>query len=267
MVSFGQPQLVHHSQPLIVDFLVMRKSTNLKPQIFVLANELVYSPSKLFEVSAKDGVILQSYFNRGGCTIISHKDINLDGNEELLLGGLNDGFDEACLVVLDPSSIGGSSPVPPIETPPQGTRGREMYYILFPRWGRDIQSGHKLYNVVGRLINPQGSGIDVAVDEVLMDPDNGQEVRASLFFGLDSTLRAERIMADDAVIRIGSVLYKQGKIKGPISNDSFTSLRDSVLYWDGESFLNQPTMNTHYKTPLTPAQSSNPAVIKSSWSR
>jgi hypothetical protein len=248
MISFGQPGTARHSRPKIIDFLVMRKSAGAKPQIFILTNEQIYSPTKLLEVSAEDGSIMQSYFNRGGCSILLQKDIDLDGKEELLLCGVNDGFNRACLAVLDPSRIGGCSPLPPSEMPPEGTGGQEMYYILFPRW--QIQPGgrRRLYNYVRRLVDLQGSGVDVAVAEYLDDPRTGGDAACSVYFALGRTLSVDRIMVDDTAIEISQLLYKQGKIKAPVTSATFASLKDSVLYWDGNKFVNTPTMNEKYKT-------------------
>jgi hypothetical protein len=55
-------------------------------------------------------------------------------------------------------------------------------------------------------------------------------------------------MADDNVIEVGQLLYKQGKIKAPVTSATFASLKDSVLYWNGSKFVNTPTMNGNYKT-------------------
>ncbi len=252
MVSPGQTKTAHHARPRIADFLVMRKSPGFRPQIFVLANEVVYSPTKVFEVSASDGTILQSYFNRGGCSNFIHKDVDLDGNEELLLGGVNDGFNRACLAILDPGSMRGYSPVPPNEMPPGGSGGGEMYYILFPRWGLGQNGGLQIYNHVGQLVDPQGGGIDIAVTEYLLDPGNLQEVEGSLYFSLGPRLSVDRIMADDTVIRIGKLLHKQGKLAAAVTNASFSSLKDSLLFWDGDRFVNTPTMNRNYKNPAAP---------------
>jgi hypothetical protein len=249
-VSPGQSKTTHHARLQIVDFFVMRKSPAHRPQIFVLANEMIYSPTKLFEVSAADGTILQSYFNRGGCRHLLHKDVDLDGNEELLLAGVNDGFNRACLAILDPGSMRGYSPVPPGEMAFDESGGGEMYYILFPRWGLGSQAGKQIYNYVGGLVDPQGGGIDVAVKEMLQDPDSIQYFASALYFSLGPTLVVDRIMADDTVIRIGNLLHKQGKLAAAVTNESFSSLKDSLLYWNGDRFVNTPAMNTHYKPPV-----------------
>lgn len=252
MVSPGQMKTAHHARPRIIDFFVMRKSTGSRPQIFVLANEVIYSPTKVFEVSARDGTILQSYFNRGGCSNFMHKAIDRDGNEELLLGGVNDGFNRACLAILDPENIRGYSPVPPGEMPPGGSGGGEMYYILFPRWGLGDHAGQHIYNYVEQLLDPQGDGIDVAVTEHLQDPGNLQDFEGKLYFSMGPGLSVDRIMADDTVIRIGNLLHKQGKLAAAVTNASFSSLKDSLLFWDGDRFVNTPTMNRHYKNPAAP---------------
>jgi hypothetical protein len=248
MISLGQSGSARHNRPKIVNFLVMRKSPEARPQIFVLTNEEIYSPTKLLEVNAKDGRIMQSYFNRGGCSILLQKDVDLDGKEELLLCGVNDGFNRACLAVLDPSRIGGCSPLPPSEMPPEGTGGQEMYYILFPRWQILPGGRQRIYNYVQRLIDLQESGVDVGVTEYLADPRTGEDAVSSVYFALGRTWSVERIMADDNVIEVGQLLYKQGKIKAPVTSATFASLKDSVLYWNGSKFVNTPTMNGNYKT-------------------
>jgi hypothetical protein len=65
-------------------------------------------------------------------------------------------------------------------------------------------------------------------------------------------LSVDRIMADDTVIRIGNLLHKQGKLAAAVTNASFSSLKDSLLFWDGDRFVNTPTMNRHYKNPAAP---------------
>ena len=248
MISFGRQGIVRHNRPEIVDFLIMRRSPGVTPQIFVLAAEQIYSPTKLFEVNPKDGTILQSFFNRGGCSKMSHKDIDLDGKEELLIAGVNDGFNRACLAVFDPGKIGGCSPLPPNEMPPEGTGGQEEYYILFPRWQILPGGRQRIYNYVQRLIDLQESGVDVGVTEYLADPRTGEDAVSSVYFALGRTWSVERIMADDYVIEVGQLLYKQGKIKAPVTSATFASLKDSVLYWNGSKFVNTPTMNGNYKT-------------------
>jgi hypothetical protein len=125
-----------------------------------------------------------------------------------------------------------------------------MYYILFPRWGLGRNAGQQIYNYVGGLVDPQGGGIDVAVKEMLQDPDSIQYFASALYFSLGPTLVVDRIMADDTVIRIGNLLHKQGKLAAAVTNESFSSLKDSLLYWNGDRFVNTPAMNTHYKPPV-----------------
>jgi hypothetical protein len=253
MISFGRQGIVRHNRPEIVAFLVMRRYSGARSQIFVLASEQIYSPTKLFEVNPKDGTILQSFFNRGGCSKMSHKDIDLDGKEELLIAGVNDGFNRACLAVFDPGKIGGCSPLPPNEMPPEGTGGQEEYYILFPRWQIQPDARRRLYNSVQGLVDLQGGGVDVRVTEYLADPHTGEDVASSLYFALGRRLSVDRIMADDTAIDFSQILYKEGKIKAPVTSATFASLKDSVLYWDGKKFVNTPTMNENYKTAASAA--------------
>jgi hypothetical protein len=60
-------------------------------------------------------------------------------------------------------------------------------------------------------------------------------------------------MADDTAIDFSQILYKEGKIKAPVTSATFASLKDSVLYWDGKKFVNTPTMNENYKTAASAA--------------
>ena len=63
------------------------------------------------------------------------------------------------------------------------------------------------------------------------------------------TLSVDRIMADDNAIGLGNRLYKQGKLAAPVTNASFSSLKDSLLYWDGDRFVRTPSMNKYYRNP------------------
>jgi hypothetical protein len=252
MPSFGKAGTARHTRPVIYDVQVFRARPGERLQIFALAVEQVYSPSKLFELSAADGTILSSFNNKGGCDLFLHADIDRDGRQELMLGGLNDGFNKACLAILDPARVSGCSPLPEGMEWQGGSGGSELYYLLFPRWGPLEMLPQRLYGSVGRIIVNQDGSIDVGVKEALPEPPKAESVNCYLYFGLSPDLAVHRLLLDDSARSIGENLYRQGTIKSPLTSELFESLKDSVVYWDGVRFVNRPTKNSELVVSAAP---------------
>jgi len=51
---------------------------------------------------------------------------------------------------------------------------------------------------------------------------------------------------DDVHSEFHKKLEKEGKLTKKLDEKYYEDLRKSILYWDGEKFVNYPTMNRRY---------------------
>lgn len=103
-------------------------------EIFVIACHKIYFPCRTLILNHK-GKLLGEYWNSGHIRCAEFLDLDKDGIKEIILGGLNNCYQKACLVILDPSQMKGSSPSEKGSrySSEELTTGIEKYYILIPQ--------------------------------------------------------------------------------------------------------------------------------------
>jgi len=249
-VSFGPKDANRHSRGGVVDFTCLRRTPGAPPQTFILWSQETFSPGKLAEVRPSDGTVLHSFFNKGGCCVLRHADIDGNGVEELLVGGVNDGFNKAFLAVLDPARIDGYAPVPAEYAPAGIGESPLLYYLLFPYSPLPAHLRTPAYGTMINLIIAPGRPIQANVREWLFDPGNAHTVMASIYFAMDSTLRITGVMPDDVMLVLAKQNGRAGRPGLPPGTTTFDALKDSVLYWDGEEFSRTPVVDARYQLSL-----------------
>jgi len=68
----------------------------------------LYYPDQVVLLST-DGRVLREYWHSGVLTQIALADVDGDGKNEIVLGGVNNGYRAATLIVLDPGGFSGAS--------------------------------------------------------------------------------------------------------------------------------------------------------------
>lgn len=210
----------------------------------VLAN--LFYPTTILRFDASTGKLLEEYWHSGNLFTMKHRDIEDDRNEEIFISGCNNGYDLACLSVFDSRNILGHSPAPPAYTPIGIPNGSEKYYILFPR--TDIKAFTDFKRNVSKSLYFTKEGLlRVYVSEQF--PAN---LSYTLFYYFDSTMKCVRVDADDRYIIFHRQLEAEGKLTRKVDYEYFEDLRRQVQYWDGEKFVNYPTMNKKYIATTNP---------------
>jgi hypothetical protein len=245
MLSFGDSTVLQHSRTVIEDFFTVKKNNSSRLQLFILARDRVFSPTKLFEVDPKGGAELQSYFNRGQCKKVMTYDIDNDGVKEIIFAGINDGYNRACLAVLDPSHINGFAPVPDRFIPVNSERAQEKYYVLFPMSVFGQRYGIAPYNEVHEVELTSQQQLLVHVKELVRDFE-GNERDVQLLYSLTSTMQVFSIAAGDGFFQFNDYLVKKGILKESLLPHYVNQLKDSLQYWDGGTFVHVPTVNKWY---------------------
>ncbi|MBI4810960.1 MAG: hypothetical protein HY800_05885 [Ignavibacteriales bacterium] len=86
--------------------------------------------------------------------------------------------------------------------------------------------------------------IRVSTQEVAHDP----LFYSRIIYTFNKNFEVVAILAVDGFIKIHNKLEKEGKLKQTYNQAYLKSLKDSIKYWDGEKFVNTPTMNKKYNS-------------------
>jgi hypothetical protein len=108
-----------------------------RPEVLVLSFQKLDWPCQVVLLDA-DGRLKGEYWNTGYIMDANAGDIDLDGQKELILSGVNNEYARGCLAVFKPGQLQGQSPQMSEEfRSSQLGPGKEAAYIVFPR--SDVQ--------------------------------------------------------------------------------------------------------------------------------
>ena len=210
-----------------------------QPEILVIAIHDGYYPTDVVRLFPSNGNLLGEYWLSGDVTRVDHRDIDGDGVEELVLTGENNGYDRASLAILDPTRITGHTPAPPDYTPQGIPSGLEKYYVLFPRNDLAPLAQFKR-NEVRAFVAEEKSSFRVYVGELV------QGGWYSVIYHFNSALECIRVDGEDGFVTVHHKLEADAKLTKKLDARYYEDLRQGVQYWDGEKFVNIPTMNKRY---------------------
>lgn len=208
-------------------------------QVIALAAHFPWIPNAIVQLNAKDGSFLGEYWHAGNAEQFEHKDIDGDGIEELLFAGKNSFFNRASLAVLDARLMAGHAPVPAEDTPTGIGAGTEKHYILFP--ASDLEKYWTESNFAHDVYSTESGLIDVVIFESVKGKDGGE-----LHYYFDSTMTCVRVSGSNSFLDMHQRMEHEGAVTGKIDGRYYDELRKGVQYWDGDKFVNSPTVNRHY---------------------
>jgi hypothetical protein len=216
--------------------------SNGKYEIAFSAHHITWWPSVIGLLDAKDGRTLSEYWHPGWIKL-SVKDVDGDGKDEIIALGYNNAFNRNVLAVLDPRKISGCAPATPEYTPQGMIQAAEKFYILLP--------DPDLFELPNRLSVAQGAyrveSADLEVRTVRYFSGGSVGNRAAeVFFDFDDRLNCVKVKVADEFVNLHRQFKKEGKIKTKLDDQYFENLRREVMYWDGQKFVKEPTMNKKY---------------------
>ncbi|MDP2207770.1 MAG: hypothetical protein Q8K98_03215 [Bacteroidota bacterium] len=243
-IAFGKLDFTAYSTWLIVNIFVVNNNKSGKSKLFALALQRMYSPSKLFEINPTDGTELQSYWHRGVLYSMITMDLDNDGREEIILGGVNNNFDRACIAVLEPENINGyTSPL--TENIPHGiSRATEKYYLLLPFTNLGQLLSVTTYNCIS-VIEIVGNNLFRAYTEEIYGREEYDGKGIIYTFG--EGMKVKTLLGDASFQKLHKQYEKEGNLSQKYGPEYLQSLKDSIKYWDGEKFVNTPTINKFYQ--------------------
>ena len=203
-------------------------------------------PCVLVKLDARNGRPLGEYWHPGYLTALNHKDIDGDGVEELMFGGVNNAYGLGALVILDPRHFSGHAPGTQDYIPLGVPEASEKYYLLFPR---NDMAKVALDNkgIVGE-ITPRADGtLQIGAGERVSAM--GSQGAAAYYF--DNQMRVVRLLPGDEFRAFHDRMVAEGKLTRKLDEQYYKELREGVRYWDGERFVKNPTMNKKYTEVAT----------------
>ena len=215
----------------IIDTLTIQNS---KALLLRARNEPNF-PNAVFMLDLKTGKRLDSLntlWNAGGITNSILGDFNEDGKKELVLGGINNGYECAVFFSVNLDRIKGQTPSKDRYVFKDIQKALLNNYILLP---------HTDY---GKLIFRH----NVVPYNTLFFDSKSKEFQVSTYEGLDNPIlfhyRFDKnfnflwVDCADNAQQLRDSLVSQGILRPPYTNTNeyFKILKDQIRYWDGEKF-------------------------------
>lgn len=144
-------------------FLVLKNPGEMQPRIYVTSHHHSFYPNQV-AVLDHQGKLVGEYWHSGHLSHLVATDLDGDGVQELVLGGINNGYKAATVVVLDSRNVSGAS-VQPAGDPRRLGRfpdACEKARLIFPR--SCINRKFSEYNFVVQMSGGE-PGLVVSVGE------------------------------------------------------------------------------------------------------
>lgn len=241
-IQFGSKDFIKNSRLTIASIFVLTDSTTGKKRLFSLEGDISYFPNALSELDVKNGNVLQTYWNAGGLGKYLIMDIDRDGQNDIIIQCFNNPFKQVGLIVLDINRLSGVGPLRGDYLPASIPSAAEKYYVLFPM--TEIAKKYNQYGYNGGDLLFYGS--DNSFTATTEEAKNFKGIH--YIFGTDMKILS--VLGDDVYNIAHRKLEKEGKTSERIGPDYWENLKNSLLYWDGEKFVNHHTMNLTYSKQL-----------------
>ncbi|MDX1983538.1 MAG: hypothetical protein SFV51_24920 [Bryobacteraceae bacterium] len=185
--------------------LTFSQSALHRARVLISSAHTLSYPGQLAILSA-EGSVLGEYWHSGHLLRIAIADLDSDGVEEVLAGGVNNGYNRATLVVFDPRRMTGASTQRPGDpTQLQGfVPGTEKAVIWFPR--SCITELDEPFNRVN-MLSVTKSLVEVNISEA------HHEGGAYLIYDFDHQLRPLRVTVSDKFLKRHRELELGGRLK------------------------------------------------------
>lgn len=208
---------------------------NNRQILFVIAKNF-YFPSAVFGIDIKTGELATEIFWHSG---------HLDGGlirkdsagqkDKLILGGINNGFESACLIVLDIKHIAGQALAPPNYKLKDIPEVNCLEYILIPPTDYSIATDNRYNHIAREQLVLEDNKIRCGVNE---EAGSGDTV-AMLYYYFNPDFTIAFIETGDSFQYTRDKLVKEGKLSPPFTytEEYFNILKNNIQYWNGKKFV------------------------------
>jgi len=203
-------------------------------EIVIISAHKLFFPSRV-QILNPAGKLIGDYWNSGHISCVQYKDLDNDGIKEIILGGTNNGYQRACMVVLDIRKISGSSPQSK-DTKYNSKElavGTEKCYILIPN---------------DEISSLRGLPDSVCIIDLLEDDRFIAWTRFSrIGYIFDFRLNPVDLYLGDQFLQKFKEMNRQNKTSLPLSFYQQKTLLKQIVYWDGRKWTNEPTVTESWQ--------------------
>ncbi len=202
--------------------------------LFIGTHHKTEAPASLIRFTLEDG-LNKTFLHKGFLSEIGARDIDGDGNSELLLTGYNISLDAPVLVVLDPDHIDGSSPRGDCYSVPGKDRDIAKYYVRLPSFHLFERFPSWMYPLHAKILHNADTFsiiVESRAEDVIYTIGENMAV-------IDAKVVLRNYKGRNQPFSITAVEYA-GK------EQDEKELLEGVRFWDGENWVAEPTINRSY---------------------
>ncbi len=250
-INFPRKPYANGNVTSINSLLIDDLDGNGTSDVIITGQEDRYFPGFVARLNIITGEMEDYYLNTGAMLNASAADITGNGIKEIIAGGVNNAYDEAVMVVLDPRQMSGHSPLRGDYEIDGYEKAIELAYVRIPRTkvGQELRHRNRsnsLYrfdeypgtNEFQAMIyefrsrNPQIGNIEVPV--------------ARYFINFNYDLEVQTIGTDNGYDAMMQLLHSQGNLENIPDFDYFQEYAKTLKYWNGSGWQNEPVINSRY---------------------
>jgi hypothetical protein len=209
------------------------------PDVYMLLSSNLF-PAQIVRIDARTGMEISRYYHPGALNPMEVADLDGDSLPEIIAGGMNNAFNDAVVVVLDPAGVSGRAPdggryairdVPP---------ANEMAYIRIPRTIVGLADpANSRDRVTDIILNPENRSMSVSVKDdpeaTVSNPDFHITFRRDLSIDLIEPGDGYRAVADS--------LFSAGIIHRKADRKYLNEYTKQISWWDGDRWVHHATWN------------------------
>lgn len=204
-----------------------------KRVLFVIANHKFF-PSAVFGIDIKTGKRVTEIFWHSGNFFdgILKKD-SIKGESKIILGGTNNGYESAALVVIKPEKLNGQGIAPQNYSFKDLPLAEFEEYIIIKKSDLAEKLNARYNGILFETIRLENDFIRVATNEGLQTND----INLMLFYYFNEDFKLNFIECTDFFQQKRNTLVNQGGLQPPLTytKEYFDKLRENVLYYrDGK---------------------------------
>jgi hypothetical protein len=212
------PQLGRDPPTFISRGLVILKAAHgTASRIVVVSEDSPYYPAQIALINSQ-GRTTSEYWHSGHLDFMTKADLDGDGREEIIATGVDNGYRQATLVVLDPDRMSGASSEPiRRDLQIQGMLiAQERLRLLFPR--SDLNLASETYNA-SREVTFSNGALRLSVWECEMDP------YCLVWYEFDSHFTLRGVSADDRFRVVHQRYYRGARDDHPFTAEEEAQFR------------------------------------------
>lgn len=235
-----QGQILGCSQIIVGDY-----DADGSPEVYCLTNHVGYFSMLLIKLDGRSGKEISYYVNVGSISKMKPIDMDNDGVKELILVGINNSLENACVIIIDPRFISGHSPTEGNYRLDGSSIGLERTYIRIPKTMlAEVFTGRVRWNSANEIrVNEIEKSFTVGIQDLYAQ---GTGYTANYYLSFDRKLEANLENTQDNFDALAKKLRGEHRIPFIPDSTYWNNFVKKIQYWDGYTWQNYPTLNKLY---------------------